>query len=608
MTRMTRRALVIGADLGRLSGVARDVEGMVALLGAREFAVARCDGEQATLAGVRTALATLLDETEADDAVVVYAAGFGAPGAILVVADGAIAARELVRFEAELSVRTRNATVILDVGDAVLLAEDGAVVRALPRAPGDAEGGEGRYDHPDLAGHPEVVRLNACAPGQTAWETAEGGAFTRALLAALATAPDAAWSTLIAAVRAQVIAALPLQRPVLHGPVERRPFTLEPGATTTPAPVTDVATALRALDGGAASRLELALSVGAPPRTLPPHGAGVGLGDRLVVRIANRGASAFVAHTWHLDARGALSPIAALPVEAGSHQELALAPPWPADAPRTAAQRGELVVIASLDPTADSADPLALARGPGAAVATRSWVVYPDAAAVAGGGFELDDNPTGLGAAASPRAWEPAPAPGTPVARGGTAPGAVAIQLVELVVANNRALFAADIRVDALISTRSAGGETFATWTDTWRGVRDGQRLTQDRSLIYRGPVEDFLDIRLWVSRDVEGSEALGALLAKHGKSPQLAAAAGTLATAAGVAVAAAPWIAAAGGVMVMSSIAGELVRGVAGTSIGLYRTSFLAEDRFGIGRLPADGLLRAQHFAFALEIREVAG
>ena len=37
--------------------------------------------------------------------------------------------------------------------------------------------------------------------------------------------------------------------------------------------------------------------------------------------------------------------------------------------------------------------------------------------------------------------------------------------------------------------------------------------------------------------------------------------------------------------------------------SIGLYRTSFLAGEDFGIGRHPAAGLQRAQDFSFALKV-----
>jgi len=44
-----------------------------------------------------------------------------------------------------------------------------------------------------------------------------------------------------------------------------------------------------------------------------------------------------------------------------------------------------------------------------------------------------------------------------------------------------------------------------------------------------------------------------------------------------------------------------------AGTSIGLYRTSFLASENYGIGQYPRTGLYRAQDFSFALVIDEVA-
>ena len=42
------------------------------------------------------------------------------------------------------------------------------------------------------------------------------------------------------------------------------------------------------------------------------------------------------------------------------------------------------------------------------------------------------------------------------------------------------------------------------------------------------------------------------------------------------------------------------------GKEIGLYRTSFLAHEQFGLGRQPAEGLREAQGIEFALEVVDV--
>ena len=44
------------------------------------------------------------------------------------------------------------------------------------------------------------------------------------------------------------------------------------------------------------------------------------------------------------------------------------------------------------------------------------------------------------------------------------------------------------------------------------------------------------------------------------------------------------------------------------GKEIGLYRTSFLAFERFGVGRQPAEGLRQAQGIEFAYEVIDISG
>lgn len=53
-------------------------------------------------------------------------------------------------------------------------------------------------------------------------------------------------------------------------------------------------------------------------------------------------------------------------------------------------------------------------------------------------------------------------------------------------------------------------------------------------------------------------------------------------------------------------NLAYKLITEAAGKTIGLYRTSLLANENFGIGRHPASGTLRAQDFSFWYELTAV--
>ena len=60
------------------------------------------------------------------------------------------------------------------------------------------------------------------------------------------------------------------------------------------------------------------------------------------------------------------------------------------------------------------------------------------------------------------------------------------------------------------------------------------------------------------------------------------------------------------------ATIGGTVAAGISGPLryryIGLYRTSFLAFERFGVGRQPAEGLRQAQGIEFAYEIIDISG
>ncbi len=89
-------------------------------------------------------------------------------------------------------------------------------------------------------------------------------------------------------------------------------------------------------------------------------------------------------------------------------------------------------------------------------------------------------------------------------------------------------------------------------------------------------------------SDEVKG--ALGALAALSAAAPQ-----------------AALLIGAAGAAATLASVSYRLLSKAVGDTVGVYRTTLLAADDFRAGRIPRDGLMRAQDFSFALRVRPVA-
>lgn len=187
-------------------------------------------------------------------------------------------------------------------------------------------------------------------------------------------------------------------------------------------------------------------------------------------------------------------------------------------------------------------------------------------------------------------------------ARGAT-PGRVAVRIAELVVHHNRALGSADIRVDAMVLTNSDGGRpAFRAETLRFSNIHDGERLPLDNALIYHGPAVDFLDIAVWVSRDTTGSLALSTLLEQRLTSPAVQAAGAQVAGLVLAAPHVAATVAVAGAAAVLINTAYELLLGVVGRSVGIYRTSLLAQEQFGLGRHQR----RPQDFSFTFSIEGV--
>ncbi|GAA1738384.1 hypothetical protein GCM10009681_06420 [Luedemannella helvata] len=187
------------------------------------------------------------------------------------------------------------------------------------------------------------------------------------------------------------------------------------------------------------------------------------------------------------------------------------------------------------------------------------------------------------------------------------APQKVAVRLSDLVVHRNRAFGSADIRIDTLVLTRDADGQpSCEAHTERFHNIRDDQRLPLDRMQIFNGSAADFLDLAVWVSRDSADSLALSDLLKEKLTDGEVQAAftqlGGMLTAAPQVAVA----VAAISASAIVVNAAYHLLRGAVGDSIGLYRTTFLAHERFGVGRLPAQNTVRAQDFTFTYAIEDV--
>ena len=117
------------------------------------------------------------------------------------------------------------------------------------------------------------------------------------------------------------------------------------------------------------------------------------------------------------------------------------------------------------------------------------------------------------------------------------------------------------------------------------------------------GPVKDFLDFAVWISRDDPGTPALTELMQQAFNSTEFKTAAATLVGLAALGPQSAAAIAGIGASATLMSVGARLIRAAVGKSIGLYRTSLLGSEGFAIGRHPANGLLRSQDFSFAYEI-----
>jgi hypothetical protein len=256
---MPGHALIIGSQTHGLTGVLGDAQRVAEALEGLGFEVSRCVGSDATRESILQSYRRLIQACVPDTAAFVYYAGHGAwsaePGRgfqFIVPVDfeqsteedfRGITSLELSGLLQELTVKTRNVTVVLDCCFAARMFRGlDLVPRALPevslpavrahlarlQARGVELGGLPQESNP------HAVRLVASAVDEPAYEytNARGvrtGLLTDTFLAVLQEARglQVSWGQLARHVRERVLARCPLQRPELEGPARRLLFRLE---------------------------------------------------------------------------------------------------------------------------------------------------------------------------------------------------------------------------------------------------------------------------------------------------------------------------------------------------------------------------------------------
>jgi len=413
-----------------------------------------------------------------------------------------------------------------------------------------------------------------------------------------------------------------------------------------------VAQGLRELEGeyGVSAQREVTIELGIVDdgklRVLPERGASLGLGDRICIRVKSRAMRTLYAHVFNVGVRGTVSRLtsfAAAGVPLNPGDELILGQNfgtgaleglqlfWPEGLPIDSFPRiDEAVVIVTSAPAdlggLETQAFLARTRGAGTQLAallgqlhtgqTRdmgnkaapeqylvkrlSYFLHPRIGSIGGIDFAVDENPQLRASARTARAWtggsDPAGEPGS-----GAASGAIAIRLSEFVADKNAALSSPDIRIDALVCTRSeTAADVRRATTLRFKSIKDG-RPSLDSAVLWLGRVHDFVDVYLWVSPDKDRSLDLAELFQQPAVSHEVQDALTALRITPTTITA--PWITAVGASAVLARAAYQRLRKAIAEVTGLYRTSFLASERFGVGRHPVEGLHPTRDFSFSLAI-----
>lgn len=260
-----RRALLIGCQVGKLTGCDLDVARMAKALTGLGFQTQALVQGLATRDGILHAYDALIERAEAGDAICIYYSGHGSrlenpdftpTGAvpqylqyIVPVDDGGDDFRGIMSFElsrrlARLTGKTLNVTLILDCCHSGSMSRAAIRQELLPKlAPPRIHAANLRQlldADPEAAalvdplGNPHAVRLVAAEAETPAFEHtgADGtrtGVLTEALLRALDELDDepVSWHALALRVRELVMKRVPDQRPALEGPRARLLWSLE---------------------------------------------------------------------------------------------------------------------------------------------------------------------------------------------------------------------------------------------------------------------------------------------------------------------------------------------------------------------------------------------
>jgi hypothetical protein len=181
----------------------------------------------------------------------------------------------------------------------------------------------------------------------------------------------------------------------------------------------------------------------------------------------------------------------------------------------------------------------------------------------------------------------------------------IAVRLDEVTILTNRTAWSgAMIRIDMLALT-AAGDSGFRARTELFP-LADGGRGPLRNLLLYEGLADRFLDLSIWISHDGEHTQSLKTLIEEAENDSELQ---GALATVRGLAAGspqAAPVLGVAASVATVVTSASRALEAAIGNTIGLYRTSFLPREGFGLGRHPAQGTLRTQDFSFVYTVYSV--
>jgi hypothetical protein len=187
----------------------------------------------------------------------------------------------------------------------------------------------------------------------------------------------------------------------------------------------------------------------------------------------------------------------------------------------------------------------------------------------------------------------------------------LAVRLLEVVVHDNQRWFGeASVRLDVLVVHGGGRSHTveFAPSTFTFPRVADGDHLSigDGGLLLFHGKPKWFLTMFVTASRDKPGAAPLGTLVSELITSDAAVyLEAQALAMATGIPdpqmLALALQL-----TLAVGETAVTFLRRETQSTIGLYRNSWLRDtDKWGVGRHPQDGLLKANDMSFAFEIVE---